>query len=335
MRLPLNNHFSNARMAIRIFCVAWILSIAGGARIALADAVPESNVVAHASEDTLWVAQVLAAPEIKPSGEKTVIRFRALNSADQAWHELPTLAGRVVQIADRGQTAAVLMKDGEWLLLWPDGSSTGPSLPRHAKMVALASEHDRNTLYAIGLPGPAATTESTQPATTEPATATTQPQIDPDKPILFAFEGANWRELANCPDSPLPSPGMISLAVVSRSPMLAEEQASGAIHIYQLDDESKWADRGSVAPPESATDFRLLSGTLRPMLFLSQKNSGGLLYLGGDKWQEPLRLDLSRAMSPVNGSLVSAAGRFGSLSRTTRASSSNSDSKPTAIALAI
>ena len=44
-------------------------------------------------------------------------------------------AGRVVQIADRGQTAAVLMKDGEWLLLWPDGSSTGPSLPRHAKMV--------------------------------------------------------------------------------------------------------------------------------------------------------------------------------------------------------
>ena len=70
MRLPLNNHFSNARMTIRIFCVAWILSIAGGARLALADAVPESNVVAHASEDTLWVAQVLAAPEVKPSGEK-------------------------------------------------------------------------------------------------------------------------------------------------------------------------------------------------------------------------------------------------------------------------
>jgi hypothetical protein len=96
----------------------------------------------------------------------------ALNTADQAWHELAPFPGRVVQIANRGQTAAVLMKSGEWVLLWPDGSSTGPSLPKRAKMVALASERDRNTLYAIGMPAASSTTEpASEAAATEPAAA--------------------------------------------------------------------------------------------------------------------------------------------------------------------
>src|SRR5439155_3475897 len=77
---------------------------------------------------------------------------------------------------------------------------------------------------------------------------------------------------------------------------------------YQLDEDSKWLDRGVVNPPQSALSFRLLSGTLRPTLWIGEKNSGGLLYLGGEKWQDPVKLALSRPMSPVNGSLVSAAG---------------------------
>jgi uncharacterized RDD family membrane protein YckC len=276
---------------------------------ARADTAPQSNVVAHASEDTLWVATVMAAPEIKPSGEKTDIRFRALNTADQSWHELlnAPLAGRVVQMAHRGQTAAVLLKSGEWMLLWPQGSSTGPSLPKRAKMLALASERDRNTLYAIGAGAPAATTESSENASTEPS-PTTQSQINLDKPILYVFEGANWRALANCPDTIGAAPGEISLAVVDRMPMVAQQDAGGAIHVFQLDENQKWIDRGSVKPTEPPINFRLLSGTQRPMLWVGEKNSGGLLYFGGEKWLDPVQLNLSRAMSPINGSLVSAAG---------------------------
>ena len=61
-------------------------------------------------------------------------------------------------------------------------------------MLALASEHDRNTLYAIGIPSAQATTESVEPASTQSVSAT-QPQINPDKPILYAFEGVSWRAL--------------------------------------------------------------------------------------------------------------------------------------------
>ena len=98
-----------------------------------------------------------------------MLRFRPLNAADQAWRELPTLAGRVVQIASRADSAAMLMDDGQWLLLWSDGSSTGPALPDHFRMIALAS--DRDTLYAIGAPPPPSpTTEQSNLSSLAPAT---------------------------------------------------------------------------------------------------------------------------------------------------------------------
>ena len=308
MSLLNNNHrYSNSCTKTRILCALWLLTLLS-ASICRADAFPESNVIAHASDEMLWVAQVLPAPEMKPAGERTAIRYRALNAADQSWHELPTIDGvRVVQIANRGQTAVVLTKTGEWRLVWPDGSSTGPMLPRHAKMVALASERDRNTLYAVGLPNAQATTESSDTASTEPAPAT-QSQIDPDKPILYVFEGVTWRPLANCPDSVINAPGEVSLAVISRMPTLAQPDAGGAIHVYQFDEDNKWIDRGAVKPPEPALDFRLIGGEMRPVLWIGEKDSGGLLYLGGEKWEQPKRLALSRTMSPVNSSLVSAAG---------------------------
>src|SRR5690349_11658418 len=99
----LRNHYHLRRSRITLpvlsaFCILIVM----GAPICRADAVPESNVIAHASDDMLWVAQVLPAPEMKPAGERTTIRYRALNTADQSWHELDPLNGtHVVQIANR------------------------------------------------------------------------------------------------------------------------------------------------------------------------------------------------------------------------------------------
>src|SRR4051812_6739422 len=100
MKLRRNKLFSNACGAslILLFVCAFV------ARHAIADTAPASNVIAHASDEMLWVANVLAAPEVKPTGEKTVIRFRALNTADQSWHELPALAGRGGEDAQPGPT---------------------------------------------------------------------------------------------------------------------------------------------------------------------------------------------------------------------------------------
>jgi uncharacterized RDD family membrane protein YckC len=263
------------------------------------------SIVAHASDDTLWLTQALGSADAKPPNARTMMRFRALNKADQAWRELTTPLGatRIVQIANRGDTAAALLDSGEWMLLWPpDEHSTGPSLPQQAKMLALAN--DRDTLYAIS----AATTQpTTSTATTN--VAATEPGIGTDQPILYTFEGADWKALANCPEIISASPGDISLAIVDRHPMLAAPNADGAIQIYQFDDAHKWIDAGTIKPPADAKKtFKLLSGTQRPMLWIAQPNTGGLLYIGGDRWQEPVKLDLSHPVSITSDNLVWAAG---------------------------
>jgi uncharacterized RDD family membrane protein YckC len=259
------------------------------------------GVVAHASDDTLWLAQTIGSPDTKPAGQRTVMRFRALNKADQSWRELATPLGAntIVQIANRGDTAAVLLDSGEWMLLWPpDGHSTGPSLPQQAKMLALAT--DREALYAVSSP---ATQPTTAPATEPDTTANI------DKPTLYTFEGADWKPLADCPGNISPAPGEISLAIVDRHPMLAEQEPGGSIHIYQFGDAQKWIDSGTIKPPADSTKtFKLLSGTQRPMLWISQKNSGGLLYIGGDRWHDPIQLQLSKPMPAVSDCLVWAAG---------------------------
>jgi len=268
-----------------------------------------STVVAHASEDTLWIAQVLPDTQTKPPSMKSTMRYRALNVADQSWHELPILPGQVVvQLANRGQTAAVLINNGEWLMLWTEGNSVGPALPRRAKMLAIASSGNGDSIYAIAAPTQQSNADSNEPATTESSKSATQPTLDPQKPILYMFQGSQWKALANSPDTAAQAAGEISLAQVDRRPFLAQKDSNGAIHVYEFDDDHKWVDHGAVEPPAGATTFKLLSGTPRLTLWIGEPSSGGLLYFGGDKWSTPVKLELSRPINVSSASLVTAAG---------------------------
>src|SRR5262249_43218296 len=104
-----------------------------------------ADLLAHANDQTMWIAQISQIPSVR-----TTIRYRAVGGELQ-WRELPRLAGRAIDLASRGSQLAVLMESGEWLLVWPNGYSTGPALPRGGKMIALASQQD--AIYAIGITG--------------------------------------------------------------------------------------------------------------------------------------------------------------------------------------
>lgn len=272
-----------------------------------AQAQGKSDLVAHASDDTLWIAQI-HPPQSKDAEESTTVRYRSTNTADQTWHELPEFLGRVVQMSHDGQSLVVLMASGEWDLLWPGGDSVGPSLPDHSKMLSIAS--DRDLLYAVGLPGgePPATTNSSDlsansDATTVPTTAessaatapTTQPRIATDKPILYDFEDGIWKAIANCPASHATQPGDVSLSIVDRKPMLAQLEP-GAVAVYELNDNKEWVLQKKIALPAAPRMFKLLSDTQRPILWADTGEPGGTLYLGGSTWQKPISLTLS---SPV------------------------------------
>jgi uncharacterized RDD family membrane protein YckC len=268
-----------------------------------------NNVVAHASEDTLWISQIVPDTSTKPPGEKSALRYRALNVADQSWHELPLLPGqRIVQLAHRGQTSACLLSSGEWLMVWPEGNSVGPALPNRAKMLAIASSGNGDTIYAIAAATKQSNPETTEPSSTEPSKSTTEPALDAQKPTLYMFQGSQWKALANAPDTLAQAPGEISLAVIDRQPILAQKDSDGGIHVYAFDDDRKWVDRGSVALPAGATAFKLLSGTQRLTLWIGDASSGGWIYFGGEKWSAPIKLELSRPVNVEGSNLVAAAG---------------------------
>src|SRR5262249_25943921 len=98
-----------------------------------------ADLLAHANEQTLWIAQVEQRPLRPPN-----LRYRA-RGGDVLWREHPKLTGRATALASRGNgtTAAVLMESGEWLLVWPGGYSSGPALPDGAKMIALAGRGEK------------------------------------------------------------------------------------------------------------------------------------------------------------------------------------------------
>lgn len=277
-----------------------------------------NNLLAHASDDTLWIAVVHPVDSKNPT-ETTTIRYRSINTADQTWHEMSTYVGRVSQLTHLGDSLVVLMSTGEWDSVWSGGDSVGPSLPDRARILAIAS--DRDQIYAVGLPGvePAPATESSdasetpttsESASTESTAPTTRPSTQPsmamDRPILYLFEDGHWRAVVNCPD--IPATGDISLAVVDRKPMLAEVEKD-VIGVYQLNETKAWIALDKIAISATPASIKLLSGTQRPTLWVDSGAPGGSLYLGGKNWTKPIALAPSSPIQhPGDRTVAQAAG---------------------------
>src|SRR5689334_2638533 len=72
-------------------------------RVAHAD-----DLLAHASENTLWVSSTRNVPRdfSGMGGQRTEIRYRSLDG-EPTWRQLPDLTGRAVDLASRGSSLAV------------------------------------------------------------------------------------------------------------------------------------------------------------------------------------------------------------------------------------
>ena len=119
---------------------------------ATVDAALPQDVLAHSAGEWTWFAHVSKIPNVVPtdvpgSNEHTEV-FALQNAPGQQWQPLPTLPGRAVALAGRSSQLAVLMSDGQWLTLWPDGSASGQPLPAEGHIKTLAD--DGTHLWAIG-----------------------------------------------------------------------------------------------------------------------------------------------------------------------------------------
>ena len=267
----------------------------------------KSQIFAHASDSTFWIAQVGPPlgqpPATNNPGTQTDIIFRP--SGAMEWRPLQRVSSPIVELSDYRSDLVGLLKSGEWMVLWRGGSSTGQRLPRGATMRALGSSRD--TLWAVGsvqggiasLGGGAASTQAsttatstTQPATRPAAAQQTLTTMPSPRLVLFALEAGVWSPKADLPDSIVTTPGRIALSVIDKQPIVAAHIGS-SFQLFRYGTDQSWTPLGEIVPKFDAVDFKLLTAPGRPMLWVAPVEGAGVLYTttGAGGWSpDPIEL---------------------------------------------
>jgi uncharacterized RDD family membrane protein YckC len=275
------------------------------AAVSTASLAAERDLLAHASVDHIWVAQI---SKTDAGGEKTDILMQQ-DGADKPWQKLVTIPERVVSLASRSSQLAVLLSDGRWELVWAaNGASTGPALPAGGRIVALSDDGD--SLWAVGSVGGGFPVAAAAAATTAPTTwPTTQPRSDlPQKLVFFHEHLGRWQPVP--PELPLPVSSDVSLAIVGDQPMIALRSATDAVQILRFSAQSIWQPVTQI--PVALVEFQLLSVNKVPILWTSLGNRPGSLWgilstsrpFGDLSWPENLTPQAVPAITSVGTTLV-------------------------------
>ena len=267
----------------------------GGERTRL----PPADLLSHSGSDHYWISQVL--PRTASTGRpgaveplRTAVRSRQA-STDRGWQRVIVVQGRVIDLGHRGDNAAILIDDGSWLLAWPNGSSTGPSLPDGAMMTALGA--DDVSLWAVGVRAPGDSTE--QPAPTGAPAAT--PGLEAATPAagarLYVFGEAGWQPRGTLPQG-LPGDAPISLAVMGGKPMLAVLVGPRRLAFARVDSDDNWTDVEYVEVDFDIRQFELFDQAPSPTLWIAPPTGAGQLRIRrGGQWTAPIALDAGSALA--------------------------------------
>ena len=156
---------------------------------------------------TYWVAVVRDTPEAEglprlmgggpPAtrpAPQTVVRARAIGSAESQWKRLALLSQPAAALTNRSGALAVLLADGQWLTVFDGGSGRFPvpgedSGADVGKLVAIAQAGE--ALYGI--------VESPRPSTPPATRATTGPAAG--RLSLWAYQDSAWSKAGDLPPS--------------------------------------------------------------------------------------------------------------------------------------
>ena len=226
---------------------------------------------------------------------------------------------RVINLAGRGSDLVALLDSRDWVILWPNGQMTGPSIPQGSVIQTFAS--DRESIWAIAIVGtPASLTTSSAPST-EPATASASPapatpattsatNTAPGDLALFQLDRGTWVWKASLPaDVRSDASAAVSMAIVGGRPLVAVADAQGAIHTFQYSSENDWTTRGTISPAEKGP-FKLLNAG-QAVLWTGGAGGAGSVRVLGDKWSDAVPLKASaevrqpeaRTIASIGGSL--------------------------------
>src|SRR5205814_324116 len=153
---------------------------------------------------------------------------------------------------------AVLLDNGDWMLLWDGGSSSGSQPIDGSLLVQLASGPDGD-LFAIGsarLGSGPTTTGQTQPAATMASGAR----------LLYRLKSAGWEMIAPLPEETLH--GELSLEIYPGNRATIAALDARVVRTWFWNDlGNRWESMGQVAVEPSVTRVKLLADLSAPRLW--------------------------------------------------------------------
>jgi uncharacterized RDD family membrane protein YckC len=255
--------------AARLILLCAALLFMAGASDALAAGLRQ-DLLAHGSREKFWVARVSTAESENnaPAPPKTQVYARSVG--DSQWLPVTQVEGRVVGMAHRGPQLALLLADGDWLLVSEEALVTGRYVPGDGQIIDLASDQD--TLLALvrfRLPAPAGPT-TTATGATPTTTATTAP-TGPARLALYSLTDSGWVERADLSGATQNPWSDVSLAVVDSTIYVAardrDERGLEAWRLSRLGADGRWGNAAAFDPPAGAAAFELLGGGPVPVLW--------------------------------------------------------------------
>lgn len=247
--------------------------------VARAESVTPHTLVAHANDQQFWLARI----DHLNNADFSFLDFRVLGQDDR-WQRLARFEAAIDDITSQGATAAVLLRDKSWSIVYSGGTIVSPGpLPASSPVLAIAGSP--RGWWAVGqTPGGlhaalAATATATRPttrhsSTTQPATAPTsqappsQPSDVPSSPVLFQLSANTWTPLAQLPDLKTQSPH-VALAVIDQTPYVAlyDGNTLSVLHL----DAGHWSTDYQSQSITQLAAFKLLGDSAPPRLWVQQQ----------------------------------------------------------------
>jgi uncharacterized RDD family membrane protein YckC len=290
--------------AVATLCAT--IALVASARVAAA--ADGDTVLAHGTDQMYWVA--IVSPPRSTSGPSALVGgatsesarsvVQARTNGGQRWHVLAKLDAPVLGMSHRADSVAVLLGNGQWMLLWSGGGAVGKPLPGRMQMLALGGSSD--ALWAVGqgnldaLPPPstqpttsiAALTSDSQERPSTRAGSITAPVTAPATATmpaartalgLFEFVGNAWILRAALPDEfDADASSDVSLTVAGSRPMLAVRDREHALHVLSLDREGRLSDLGKVQRATSPQSFKLLGSGQPVLLWAATGSPAGMIW---------------------------------------------------------
>src|SRR5450432_1188069 len=104
--------------SLKLFVAVGVLMIVSSAQAVSRD------LLAQGSREVYWIARI---DKDQNNEVETLVQSRHVG-ADSNWKQIAAISSRVISLATNDGKLAALMDNGDWMMLWDDGSSNG-SIP--------------------------------------------------------------------------------------------------------------------------------------------------------------------------------------------------------------